>query len=211
MILCDLSANDPNVYLELGWALRADKKIILIKDDLTSVNFDISQFYSFEYSHKLQPSELKYAIVDLTNIIKNTLKDQHRLYSIVNKIGVQMQSIREVKSGNLEVSLLKDILSEIRYLSRKQVDRDEEIIQNISEEYLEKNKIKFETIGKVRSLTAVEINILKLIMKGKTNQEIAEKLSISFNTVKTNIYTLFKKINVTNRLQAVFWVEENLK
>jgi LuxR family transcriptional regulator of csgAB operon len=48
-------------------------------------------------------------------------------------------------------------------------------------------------------------------MKGKTNQEIAEKLSISFNTVKTNIYTLFKKINVTNRLQAVFWVEENLK
>jgi hypothetical protein len=27
VVLCDLSAHNPNVYLELGWALRADKRL----------------------------------------------------------------------------------------------------------------------------------------------------------------------------------------
>src|SRR4051794_31127140 len=31
VILCDLSAGNPNVYLELGWAMRADKRFVLIK------------------------------------------------------------------------------------------------------------------------------------------------------------------------------------
>ena len=40
IILCDLSSHNPNVFLELGWALRADKPYVLIKDDLTDFTFD---------------------------------------------------------------------------------------------------------------------------------------------------------------------------
>ena len=46
-MLCDLSAHNPNLYLELGWALRADKRFVLIKDDLTDFKFDLNQFYTY--------------------------------------------------------------------------------------------------------------------------------------------------------------------
>ncbi len=59
-------------------------------------------------------------------------------------------------------------------------------------------------------LTQREIEILSLVAVGAKNEEIAERLFISPNTVKTHIYNIFKKINVTNRLQAGLWAAKNL-
>ena len=59
-------------------------------------------------------------------------------------------------------------------------------------------------------LTHREIEILSLIAVGEKNEDIAEKLYVSTNTVKTNIYNIFKKINVSNRLQAALWAAKNL-
>ena len=59
-------------------------------------------------------------------------------------------------------------------------------------------------------LTPREIEILSLVAVGAKNEEIAEKLFISSNTVKTHIYNIFKKIDVPNRLQAALWAAKNL-
>lgn len=59
-------------------------------------------------------------------------------------------------------------------------------------------------------LTEREIEILNMVSMGTSNDEIAEKIDISPNTVKTHIYNIFKKINVTNRLQAALWAAKNL-
>lgn len=60
------------------------------------------------------------------------------------------------------------------------------------------------------SLTSREQQILSLVSIGVRNEEIAAKLSISSNTVKTHMYNIFKKIQVTNRLQAALWAAKNL-
>lgn len=55
----------------------------------------------------------------------------------------------------------------------------------------------------IEPLSPREVEILKLVAKGLSNQEIAYKLHISLSTVKVHIYNIFRKFNVRNRTQAV--------
>jgi DNA-binding CsgD family transcriptional regulator len=48
-----------------------------------------------------------------------------------------------------------------------------------------------------------EIEVLQLIVRGLSNQEIARELFISVPTVKTHIANLFSKLDVKRRTQAV--------
>jgi LuxR family maltose regulon positive regulatory protein len=53
------------------------------------------------------------------------------------------------------------------------------------------------------SLSNREIEVLKLIAAGLTNQEIAEKLFVSLNTVRTHTKNINSKLDVHSRTQAV--------
>ncbi|MBY7767023.1 LuxR C-terminal-related transcriptional regulator [Vibrio fluvialis] len=59
-------------------------------------------------------------------------------------------------------------------------------------------------------LTKREHEVVKLLVKGKTNPEIAEHFGVSLNTVKSHLHNLFKKINAKNRVQAVIWAKDSL-
>ncbi len=52
-------------------------------------------------------------------------------------------------------------------------------------------------------ITKRELEILQLIALGLSNQEIAEKLFVSENTVKTHSSRLFDKLSAKRRTQAV--------
>ena len=53
------------------------------------------------------------------------------------------------------------------------------------------------------SLTKREKDVLLLVTQGESNKSIAEKLVLSEVTVKSHLCNIFKKLNVTNRTQAV--------
>lgn len=57
-------------------------------------------------------------------------------------------------------------------------------------------------------LTKREIEILKLIANGMSNLEIASKLFISEHTVKTHVGNLLRKLNLSDRVQAVLYAIE---
>ncbi len=59
-------------------------------------------------------------------------------------------------------------------------------------------------------LTQRQIQVLAQVAVGASNDEIAEKLCVSPHTVKTHLYNIFKKIKVTNRLQAALWAAKHL-
>ncbi len=61
------------------------------------------------------------------------------------------------------------------------------------------NQAKLEQLG----ITARELEILQLIAGGLSNREIAEKLFVSENTVKTHSSRLFDKLSAKRRTQAV--------
>src|SRR5215813_11778357 len=52
-------------------------------------------------------------------------------------------------------------------------------------------------------ITKRELEILELIAKGMSNREIADKLFVSENTVKTHSSRLFDKLSAKRRTQAV--------
>jgi DNA-binding NarL/FixJ family response regulator len=62
---------------------------------------------------------------------------------------------------------------------------------------------------KEEQLTNRELEILVLISRGLSNQEIGEELYISTKTVKTHLYHIYKKIDVANRVQAALWAKKN--
>ena len=55
------------------------------------------------------------------------------------------------------------------------------------------------------SLSRREREVLDLVARGLSNQEIADALYVSINTVKTYIRSAYAKIGVTSRSQAVAW------
>ena len=52
-------------------------------------------------------------------------------------------------------------------------------------------------------LTAKEKEILSLVAKGSTNDDISKKLNLQESTIKTHLNRVFKKLNVKTRTQAV--------
>ncbi len=60
-------------------------------------------------------------------------------------------------------------------------------------------------LGQEAGLSARESAVLRLIVLGHTNQEIADRLYLSINSIKTYIRTTYRKLEVGSRQQAVTW------
>jgi LuxR family maltose regulon positive regulatory protein len=56
--------------------------------------------------------------------------------------------------------------------------------------------------GLVVPLSARELEVLRLVATGKQNQEIADELYVSLNTVKKHVTHILDKLGATNRTSA---------
>lgn len=80
----------------------------------------------------------------------------------------------------------EDYLELILRMAKKQCSSAPESVQKTLEEHL----------------TMMETVILTLIGKGRSNVEICEELNLKLSTVKSHIYSLYRKLGVKNRMQA---------
>jgi Response regulator containing a CheY-like receiver domain and an HTH DNA-binding domain len=54
-----------------------------------------------------------------------------------------------------------------------------------------------------------ELEVLKLLVEGKTNIEIGDSLCISVNTVKSHVKSIYRKSEVSNRVQLLHKIRES--
>ena len=58
----------------------------------------------------------------------------------------------------------------------------------------------------MENFTERELNVLELLFKGLNNREISDRLYISNHTTKVHVASIYKKLKVSNRVQAVIKV-----
>jgi NarL family two-component system response regulator LiaR len=63
--------------------------------------------------------------------------------------------------------------------------------------------------GRAAGLSSREAEIIALITQGLTNQDIADRVYLSINSIKTYIRSAYRKMGVTTRTHAVLWGVEN--
>ena len=64
--------------------------------------------------------------------------------------------------------------------------------------------------GQAATMSARERQVLRLVVDGLANKQIARRLDISERTVKAHLTNVFQRIGVRDRTQAALWAREHL-
>jgi DNA-binding NarL/FixJ family response regulator len=100
--------------------------------------------------------------------------------------------------------LLKDAPRDELFKAIRAVSRGESLIQPVvASRVLDKLAELSRKNPSSETLSDREIEVLRLMAKGVSNSNIADELSITQSTVKTHITSIFQKLNVTTRTEAV--------
>ncbi|AZZ99843.1 DNA-binding response regulator [Pseudoalteromonas rubra] len=106
------------------------------------------------------------------------------------------------------------LMKGIRLLMEDQLWYRREIMCNALNRMLQFNKDALHklTEGDIEpvKLTKREKAIITLMSKGSKNKEIAEDLNISPHTVKTHLYSAFRKTKCRNRIELLSWAQQNI-
>jgi DNA-binding NarL/FixJ family response regulator len=60
-----------------------------------------------------------------------------------------------------------------------------------------------------QSLSSREVEVLRLLAAGRSNQQIADELVISLNTVRRHVSNVFAKTGAANRAQATAYAKDH--
>ena len=100
--------------------------------------------------------------------------------------------------------LLKDAPRDELFKAIRMVSRGESLIQPVvASRVLDKLAELSRKTPAADTLSDREIEVLRLMAGGESNKDIADHLSITQSTVKTHITSIFQKLNVTTRTEAV--------
>ncbi|CAH9065710.1 CsgBAC operon transcriptional regulatory protein [Pseudoalteromonas holothuriae] len=106
------------------------------------------------------------------------------------------------------------LMKGIRLLMENQLWYRRDIMCNALNRMLQFNKDALHklTEGDIEpvKLTKREKAIISLMSKGAKNKEIAEDLNISPHTVKTHLYSAFRKTKCRNRIELLSWAQQNI-
>ncbi|MBQ7763994.1 response regulator transcription factor [bacterium] len=135
---------------------------------------------------------------DTLKAIRKKKETEHLPVIMITAVNEDQKIVSGLKIGAddyiVKPFILPNLLARIEAILRRVNWQKEN--QNKTEKNLNKDV-------NIEVLTPKEKEVLALVAKGASNQEIADKLCVRDVTVKTHLNSIFKKLKVTNRTQAV--------
>ena len=140
--------------------------------------------------------DLRMPTLDGVGVIENIRKqDASARVIVLTTYDSDTEILRAIKAGT-KAYLLKDARREELLDCIRKVNRGETCIPASLVEKLAAGLSS-------ESLTGRELNVLELLAQGKSNKEIGVNLYISETTVKSHLRSIFRKLNVLSRTEAI--------
>ena len=174
---------------------EAVTKAEALKPDVMLLDINMPKANGIEVASRLKESCPEVRILALTihddqNYMMNMIQSGAAGYLLKDvEPSMMVQAIRRVAAGEsyVEPSLTK------------------KLFQGITNNEEKKKAPPTPGMMEGERLSAREIEVLRLIGKGMSNAEIARELYLSEKTVKNHLTNIFRKIDVTDRTQAVLF------
>ena len=117
-----------------------------------------------------------------------------------------LEAIKSGASGYfLKESDVNDLIAAIRAVARGETILEPALAQRVLQEFRQNTPSRRRHSELLELLDEREIQILRGVAHGWTNQEIAERLGLSEKTVKNHLSVIFRKLQLENRTQAAIY------
>lgn len=167
------------------------EKIKIENPDVIIIGINIPKKNGIEVLKELRKRKSDVKVIFLTN------HDEIEYINYIMENGANGYLIKDVDS----YELLDAVYSVVR--GKRYIQKNIESKFNSYKELLNSDR------NKIVQLTTRELEVLKKVTVGMLNKEIATNLNISERTVKNHIFSIFKKIEVTDRTQAAIFSIRN--
>lgn len=189
---------------------------VLLVDDNSKYLKDALPFYGYEVTvaldgvqalKELANESNKFDIVlldvmmpnmngwDTLKAIRKNEKTKHLPVIMLTAVNEDQKMVTGLKIGAddyiVKPFVLPNLLARMEAVLRRSV-RQKEISQEV-----------IQSQAPIDLLTSKEKEVLQMVAKGESNKQIADKMFVKEVTVKTHLNSIFKKLKVANRTQAV--------
>jgi DNA-binding NarL/FixJ family response regulator len=190
------SASDFKVVGQAGSVYEGLQMTRQLMPDIVLMDFNLPDGTGLDATRVIREEFPQIKIVFLT-----IYETDENLFAAI-RLGASGFLLKDIASDNLITSLRALNHGEVA-MSRKLSGR---VINAFSQTRSTENKSK-EDILKI--LSNRELDILRELESGASNQEIAQRLYVSENTVKHHIGSILEKLEVDNRRQAALLARQN--
>jgi DNA-binding NarL/FixJ family response regulator len=119
------------------------------------------------------------------------------------------QALRAGASGFLlKNAPPEDLIDAVRIVAEGDSLLAPSITRRVIEDYVARPRARRQA-GELDTLTERELEVLRLLARGMSNAEVAERLVLGEATVKTHVSNLLGKLGVRDRVQAVVFAYES--